>query len=81
MEPLSFLLAHELTRDATLGSRATDPTVPAPEERRRRLPRLPHLSFRRQSGVRSAASFAFSSGGIDSEQALRTNWRSVSSNR
>jgi hypothetical protein len=54
MEPLSFLLAGELTRNATLGSHAADPTVPVEEEHRPRLPAiaLPSLGlarFRRAS--------------------------------
>jgi hypothetical protein len=66
----TFMLIQGLYGDPTLGARATDPTVPARAERRRRRGR-PHLRRLRtapQRGVRSALSFAFSSGGIDSEQ-------------
>jgi hypothetical protein len=78
-----FMLIETIMGDPTLGARGDDPTVsPTPEKTRRgRALRLPRVSFARQRGVRSALSFAFSSGRIDSEQTCRTNWRSVSSNR
>ena len=76
-----FMLIEEIMGDPTLGARGDDPTVPPRSEKKRRGLELPLVSLVRQRGVRSALSFAFSSGRIDSEQTCRTNWRSVSSNR
>ena len=81
MEPLSLFLASQLTRAAALGALASDPVVADRREPRRRLPGLRRPALARQSGVRRAFSFAFSSGGIDSEHAFRTNCLSVSSKR